>query len=84
MPSAGCCQVLPKPYGGSAELLPIDKACRIFKLPPFDCEGEELARIEAAAAGAASTKLSDVLPDRIEIRADSSALDDHCPEDHSK
>jgi hypothetical protein len=49
-------QVLPKQYGGSAELLLVQVAVRKFKLPPYP----HLPDVAGTAGGAAPHEIADV------------------------
>ncbi|KAI8463513.1 MAG: CRAL-TRIO domain-containing protein [Monoraphidium minutum] len=62
--------VLPKEYGGDAELRPIDAACRHFRLPPFHADADAALEVsdappppKAVAAGAGVAAAAAVVVD---------------------
>lgn len=67
-----CPQVLPVEYGGQAEMLPIDKARRHFKLPPFD--GRKLEEVAVSSGEADQSPLSPADSDDDLLEADLNLL----------
>jgi hypothetical protein len=65
-------QVLPKQYGGSAELLLVQEAVRKFQLPPYP----HLPDVAGTAGGEAPHEIADVPDAAAEIGEASSSAQD--------